>query len=139
MPETKMTARDGKPGCPVTVWDGPYSTRCGAGAAVGKCAHHGPFATTAPETTDAPKPTLTEAELDALELADILGRLLHSGGLARTAARHSLMKALEGWVSPEEAKAREAAARREAIEDVAAVMDLSYEYVADLVERQAGR
>jgi len=31
------------------------------------------------------------------------------------------------------------AARRKAIEDVAAVMDLSYEYVADLVERQAGR
>ena len=62
MPETKMTARDGKPGCPVTVWDGPYSTRCGAGASTGRCAHHGPFAVAAPETDDAPKPTLTEAE-----------------------------------------------------------------------------
>lgn len=49
--DTKPIARDGRPGCPVTVWDGPYSTRCGAGASVGKCAHHGPFATTAPEVS----------------------------------------------------------------------------------------
>jgi hypothetical protein len=67
-----------------------------------------------------PKPVeLTEAEMDAVELADILGRLLHSGGLARTAARHSLMKALEGWVSPKRVKAREAAARRGALLEAA--------------------
>lgn len=30
-------------GCPVTVWDGPYSFRCGLGEGVGNCAYHGPF------------------------------------------------------------------------------------------------
>lgn len=30
-------------GCPVKVWDGPYSYRCGLGATVGLCAYHGPF------------------------------------------------------------------------------------------------
>lgn len=30
-------------GCPVKVWDGPYSYRCGLGASVGRCAYHGPF------------------------------------------------------------------------------------------------
>ena len=54
-------ARDGKRGCPVTVWDGPYSTRCGAGAAVGKCAHHGPFATAAP--TPSPDPTYRPGDI----------------------------------------------------------------------------
>jgi hypothetical protein len=52
-------AKDGRPGCPVIVWDGPYSTRCGAGASVGKCAHHGVFvpampAPTAPTTQPEP-------------------------------------------------------------------------------------
>lgn len=37
-------------GCPVTVWDGPYSMRCGLGGLVGKCAYHGPFA--APASAD---------------------------------------------------------------------------------------
>lgn len=32
-------------GCPVMVWDGPYRYRCGLGAAVGRCAYHGLFAT----------------------------------------------------------------------------------------------
>ena len=36
---------DGKPGCPVTVWDGPYSMRCSLGTAVGRCAYHGAFDT----------------------------------------------------------------------------------------------
>lgn len=44
----RYVAKDGRPGCPVTVWDGPYSTRCGAGASVGKCAHHGKFASPVP-------------------------------------------------------------------------------------------
>lgn len=35
--------KDAPKGCPVIVWDGPYSFRCGAGASVGRCAHHGPF------------------------------------------------------------------------------------------------
>lgn len=34
---------DGKRGCPVPVWDGPYKMRCALGAAVGRCAYHGPF------------------------------------------------------------------------------------------------
>lgn len=42
--EAHPLARDGKPGCPVTVWDGPYSVRCSLGATVGRCAYHGPFA-----------------------------------------------------------------------------------------------
>lgn len=44
-------AEDGKPGCPVTVWDGPYRMRCSLGASVSRCAYHGPF-----ETTPAPIP-----------------------------------------------------------------------------------
>lgn len=36
-------AEDGKPGCPVIVWDGPYSTRCSLGATGGRCAYHGTF------------------------------------------------------------------------------------------------
>lgn len=47
-----LLACDGKPGCPVTVWDGPYSFRCSLGAERGKCAYHGSFATpTSPETS----------------------------------------------------------------------------------------
>lgn len=30
-------------GCPVMVWDGPYSFRCGKGAEGGVCATHGRF------------------------------------------------------------------------------------------------
>jgi hypothetical protein len=45
-------ARDGKPGCPVTVWDGPYSTRCSLGATVGRCAYHGEFARPTPHGGD---------------------------------------------------------------------------------------
>lgn len=30
-------------GCPETVWDGPYSMRCGKGADVGVCSTHGRF------------------------------------------------------------------------------------------------
>lgn len=41
----RLVARDGKPGCPVTVWDGPYRMRCSLGASVGRCAYHGAFAT----------------------------------------------------------------------------------------------
>lgn len=41
-------AEDGKPGCPVTVWDGPYSWRCSLGAATGRCAYHGRFARVIP-------------------------------------------------------------------------------------------
>lgn len=40
----EMLAKDGRRGCPVTVWDGPYSTRCGLGASIGRCAYHGQFA-----------------------------------------------------------------------------------------------
>lgn len=49
-------AVDGKPGCPVVVWDGPYHYRCSLGAAVGRCAYHGPFATP-PAVTQAEVPT----------------------------------------------------------------------------------
>lgn len=30
-------------GCPETVWDGPYSMRCGLGGGTGMCGTHGPF------------------------------------------------------------------------------------------------
>lgn len=98
MPENP-TARDGKPGCPVTVWDGPYSTRCGAGASVGKCAHHGPFATTARrEAEDDPKHArmyralLERAEKAERAVADARREALleASTEVARTAMREAL-------------------------------------------------
>lgn len=49
---TELLARDGRRGCPVTVWDGPYSTRCGAGASTGTCGHHGPFASAVAASAD---------------------------------------------------------------------------------------
>src|SRR5690242_9477373 len=43
-------ASDGKRGCPVRVWDGPYVMRCDLGAdaktgrpTIGRCAYHGLF------------------------------------------------------------------------------------------------
>jgi hypothetical protein len=52
-PPRPLCADDGKPGCPVTVWDGPYRMRCSLGASVGRCAYHGPFArVTSPEVGD---------------------------------------------------------------------------------------
>lgn len=43
LPEDLMSvvAEDGKVGCPVTRWDGPYSFRCSLG--ICKCAVHGQF------------------------------------------------------------------------------------------------
>lgn len=40
---TPPLARDGKPGCPETVWDGPYVSRCSMGTGH-TCAIHGRFA-----------------------------------------------------------------------------------------------
>jgi hypothetical protein len=36
-----LLAHDGKPGCPVTEWDGPFGSRCSQGWDV--CARHGGF------------------------------------------------------------------------------------------------
>lgn len=41
--DAPATALWGK-GCPVTVWDGPYSMRCGLGGDRGTCGTHGEFA-----------------------------------------------------------------------------------------------
>jgi len=41
--DARPLADDGKPGCPVVVWDGPYRMRCSLGATVGRCAYHGQF------------------------------------------------------------------------------------------------
>lgn len=41
---TGLVARDGKPGCPETVWDGPGSFRCSRGTDV--CGRHGAFPVT---------------------------------------------------------------------------------------------
>ncbi len=69
--------------------------------------------------TDAPKPTLTEAERE-----DGLARAIWTTGACNLPLRdpldvdcHDAARAViaSGWVSPEEAKAREAAARREAL------------------------
>ncbi len=45
-----MRPGDGKRGCPVEVWDGPYVMRCnlgenagGSDPQVGECAYHGKF------------------------------------------------------------------------------------------------
>lgn len=46
---------DGRPGCPVKCWDGPYPYRCGLGADVGRCAVHGPFAPPEQPTPPAPE------------------------------------------------------------------------------------
>lgn len=43
-----MVSRDGKAGCPETVWDGPYSYRCSMGPG-GVCATHGTWAWREPE------------------------------------------------------------------------------------------
>lgn len=43
--DARHFAEDGKPGCPVIVWDGPYRMRCSLGALAGRCAYHGRFAT----------------------------------------------------------------------------------------------
>lgn len=36
-----VSARDGLPGCPVIMWDGPYNMRCSLGVDV--CSIHGLF------------------------------------------------------------------------------------------------
>ena len=107
MSETKMTARDGKPGCPVTVWDGPYSTRCGAGASTGRCAHHGPFATAVPEADDYEPVELTKAERAAL--------MHHIGGWKFE--RQGLAAAEDAFMA--EVARIKAAARREALLEAA--------------------
>lgn len=43
---------DGRAGCPETVWDGPYSSRCSMGET--RCAIHGPFDTRR-ESADEPR------------------------------------------------------------------------------------
>lgn len=65
-PEMRPVASDGLRGCPVTVWDGPYHFRCSQGANIGRCAHHGKFETTAPETRQG-----AEVEYRLMVLADI--------------------------------------------------------------------
>ena len=78
--------------------------------------------------TDAPKPTLTEAE-QVEQLAAVLhpdafdSRARNAAGYAarwfndaaKLAKRQAMRAIAAGWVSPEEANAREAAARREAL------------------------
>ncbi|TDB79605.1 hypothetical protein [Micromonospora sp. KC721] len=53
-------------GCPKTMWDGPYSYRCGLGAASGVCARHGRFRHETPAQADPDRPCPhTDMHLDA--------------------------------------------------------------------------
>jgi hypothetical protein len=49
---TDKRPSDGKRGCPVVEWDGPYEMRCGLGASIGRCAYHGPYEQPDAERTD---------------------------------------------------------------------------------------
>ena len=79
--------------------------------------------------TDAPKPTLTEAEQGTVaDLARKLDPILYPHmnplmqdwpRLMQIARQVRTVFQAAGWVSPEEAKAREAAARREALLEAA--------------------
>jgi hypothetical protein len=96
--------------------------------------------------TDAPKPTLTETEqvealaavLDPDVFDDDKPKSSAHAALIQWAARHFMAtekaeRAIAaGWVSPEEAKAREAAARREALLEAADELD-------DLPSYRSGR
>lgn len=49
VPPMPVAAKDGKPGCPEIVWDGPYQFRCSMG--IDRCGQHGRFEVRAESST----------------------------------------------------------------------------------------